>query len=96
MRPYEVMYIINPQVDEEATNALVERFEKIVADGGGEVVKTDRWGKRRLAYEIDDKAEGFYVVMDFKSEPAVAHEIERVMRITDGILRHILVRKDEA
>lgn len=95
MRPYEVMYILDPQLDEEAIGALVERFEKIVTDGGGEIEKTDRWGKRRLAYEIDDRTEGFYVVMNFRSESAPAKELERVMKISDGVIRHLLVRREE-
>ncbi|MBU4534132.1 MAG: 30S ribosomal protein S6 [Eubacteriales bacterium] len=95
MRQYEVIYILNAGLDEEANTALVNKFSDLIANQGGEITKTDIWGKRRLAYEIDDLRDGFYVVLKFKGESAVAKELDRVFRITDGVLRYIIIREDE-
>ena len=95
MRNYELLYIIKPDVEEEQLTALVEKFKALVEGQGAEVTKLEKWGKRRLAYEVDHIREGFYVLMQFKAEPAAAAELDRVMKITDGILRHMIVREDE-
>lgn len=96
MRPYEVMYVLSPKVeDEAAVDALIEKFKGIITQMGGEVTKVDKWGRRRLAYEIKGFTEGFYVVMDFNSEAAAAQELERVLKITDEVIRYLLVRADE-
>jgi small subunit ribosomal protein S6 len=95
VRQYEVIYILNAGLDEEANTALVNKFSDLIANQGGEITKTDIWGKRRLAYEIDDLRDGFYVVLKFKGESAVAKELDRVFRITDGVLRYIIIREDE-
>jgi len=94
MRHYELMYIIRPDLDEETLTGVVERFSALIAKSGGEVKNIDKWGKRRLSYEISDFREGYYVVADFAGEPAVANEVSRVMRITDQILRHLIVSKE--
>jgi len=95
VRDYEVMYILNADLDEEGTDAAVTRFEDVVKDGGGEIVKTERWGKRKLAYEVNDRIEGYYVLMYFKSPSNAAQELERILKINDDILRHLLIKKDE-
>jgi small subunit ribosomal protein S6 len=95
VRQYEVIYILNAGLDEEANTALVNKFSDLIANQGGEITKTDIWGKRRLAYEINDLRDGFYVVLKFKGETAVAKELDRVFRITDGVLRYIIIREDE-
>lgn len=96
MRQYEVMYILDPEeLDEETGPALMDRFNKLITDQGGEITKTDVWGRRRLAYEINRKRDGFYVVLEFKGRPEVADELDRVFRITDGVLRHMVIRKDQ-
>ncbi|RJX21509.1 MAG: 30S ribosomal protein S6 [Desulforudis sp.] len=95
MRQYEVMYILNSGLEEEANTALVNKFSDLIANQGGEITKTDIWGKRRLAYEVDDVRDGFYVVLKFKGEPAAAEELDRIFKITDGVLRHIIIREDE-
>ena len=77
MNSYEVLYIITPELDEEATRAVIEKFKAIVADNGAEVVAVDEWGKRKLAYEIDYKKEGSYVLMTFNSNPDFPRELER-------------------
>lgn len=95
MRNYELMYIIKPDVEEEKLTALIEKFKALVEGQGAEVTKLDKWGKRRLAYEINHIREGFYILMQFKAEPAAAAELDRVMKITDDIIRHMIVREDE-
>ncbi|MEW6726662.1 30S ribosomal protein S6 [Desulforudis sp. 1088] len=95
MRQYEVMYILHPELEEEGLAALTAKFQEVVTAGGGEVTKLDKWGKRRLAYEIDHVHDGYYVVMKFKAEPAVARELDRVLKITDGVIRHMIIREDE-
>jgi len=95
VRNYEVMYIIKPDVEEEQVNALVEKFKGLTEAQGAEVTKLDKWGKRRLAYEINKLREGIYVLMQFKAESAAAQELDRVMKITDEVLRHMIVREDE-
>lgn len=94
MNNYEVMYIVKP-VEEEAFEAVVAKFEKLITDNGGVIEKTDRWGKKRLAYEINDIADGLYVLVTFSAEPKVVKELDRVMKINDDILRHMIIKKGE-
>jgi small subunit ribosomal protein S6 len=93
MNQYEALYIITPELTEEATKAMVEKFQTIVTSNGGEVVSTDEWGKRRLAYAIDYKTEGYYVLMNFGGSPELPKELERNLKIDEGILRYLIVRK---
>ncbi len=83
---YEVLYIIDPAQGEEGIAALVEKFKAMV-EAEGTLSNVDEWGKRRLAYPINDLNEGYYVLMNFESKPEFPAELERVMKITDGILR---------
>ena len=83
---YEVLYIINPNLGEEETAALVAKFKT--------VTEVDEWGKRKLAYLIDDLAEGYYVLMSFTADPAFPAELDRLMRINTGIMRSIIVSKE--
>lgn len=94
MKAYEVMYIVKP-VEEEAFEAVVAKFDNLINNNGGKVEKTDRWGKKRLAYEIQDFVEGQYVLVTFSATPDTVAELDRVMRITDEILRHMIIRKGE-
>lgn len=91
---YETIMVLSTKLDEEATKALIEKFTKLIADNGtlGEV---DEWGKRRLAYEIQKETEGYYVLVNFQSEPDFPAELDRVYKITDGILRSLIVRKEQ-
>lgn len=91
---YETVMIIDPTLEEEKINGLVEKFEKLIS-ANGEVIKTDVWGKKRLAYEINDLTEGYYVLIEFKSKPEFPVELERVYKITDGIIRDIVIKKEE-
>ena len=94
MRKYEIVFIVK-SLEEEATNSVIEKFEKLIAANGGKIDKEDRWGKKRLAYEIRKEAEGFYVIFYVTCEPACVDECDRVMKITDEILKHMIVRSDE-
>jgi small subunit ribosomal protein S6 len=95
MRKYEVMYIVRPDLEEEATKAIVERFQKVTTDNGGEIVNLKEMGKRRLAYEINDFREGFYVLMNINAEPAVVSELERLFNISEDVIRHLVVKEEE-
>ncbi len=95
MRDYEIMYIIKPELDEEAVQAVVDRFNTLIADNGGEVVTADKWGKRKLAYEIKDYRDGIYILVNFKGEAGTARELDRVLKITDDILRFMIISKEK-
>jgi small subunit ribosomal protein S6 len=94
MRNYELMYIIRPDVEAEAVQAITEKFQAIIANGG-ELIKQDILGKRRLAYEIKKLREGTYVLVKFAAPTTVVSELDRVLRITDEVLRY-LITKDVA
>ena len=91
---YEVIYVIDPAVGEEGIAALVEKFNGIVGNNGT-VSSVDEWGKRRLAYPINDLVEGYYVYMTCEVSPDMPAELDRVFKITDGILRSIIVAVEE-
>ncbi|WP_050613511.1 30S ribosomal protein S6 [Bacillus testis] len=95
MRKYEIMYIIRPNIEEEAKKALVERFNTILTDNGAEITETKEWGKRRLAYEINDFRDGYYMIIKVQSEAAAVQEFDRLAKINEDIIRH-MVTKDEA
>ncbi|MBR4172794.1 MAG: 30S ribosomal protein S6 [Clostridia bacterium] len=90
---YETIFIVDASLEEDAIKALVEKFTSLIAKNGT-VESTDEWGKRRLAYEINDKTEGYYVLVDFTADGDFPKELDRQYRITDGILRTIIIRKD--
>lgn len=90
---YETMFVVSPELDEEATKALIEKFTNLIAQNG-DLGEVDEWGMRKLAYPIDYKTEGYYVLVNFESESAFPAELERIYGITDGILRSIVIRKD--
>ena len=91
---YEVVYILDPAMSEEATAALVAKF-KTMAEAHGTVKEVDEWGKRRLAYPINDLNEGHYVLMTFTSAPELPAELDRVLKITEGVIRSMIICKDE-
>jgi small subunit ribosomal protein S6 len=94
MHKYEVIFIVKPAED-EAIDAVLAKFENLIKNNGGNIDKVDRWGKKRLAYEIKDFNDGIYFVVYFTSEPKVVNELDRVMKITDEILRHMIIKQDE-
>ena len=91
---YEVLYIINPTLGEEGIAALVEKFKAMV-EAEGTLSSIDEWGKRRLAYEINDLTEGYYVLLNKEFTPELPSVLERVMKITDGVLRCLTTAVEE-
>ncbi len=91
---YEVLYIIDPALGEEGIAALVEKFKAIVEDHGS-LTSIDEWGKRRLAYPINDLNEGYYVLMTCETNPAFPAELDRVFKITEGVLRSLITAIEE-
>jgi len=95
-RPYELMIILEPTLDEETQiDPLLERLQQVVLAHNGQVDHLDKWGRRRLAYEINDLTEGFYVVMQFRAESEATREIDRLLKLAEGVVRHMIIR-DEA
>ena len=86
---YEVLYVIDPTLGEEATAALVEKFKALV-EANGTLTSIDEWGKRRMAYPINDLMEGYYVLMTMDAKPEFPAELDRVFKITEGILRSLI------
>ena len=91
---YEAMYILDPALSEEAIAALVAKF-KAVVEANGTVSEIDEWGKRRLAYPINDLMEGYYVLMTFTAAPTVPAELDRLFRINENVMRSMVVSKDQ-
>lgn len=91
MRKYEVMYILRSELDQEAVQAATEKFANIITSNGGEITKSDLMGKRRLAYEINKMRDGIYVLVHFNAEPAVVAELDRIMKISDEVIRSLIV-----
>ncbi len=95
MNNYETLFVIKPELEEEATKANVQKFSDIITKNGGEIVSVDEWGKRKLAYPILDRTEGYYVLTTFKSEPTLPLELERNFKITEDIMRYLVKRLDK-
>jgi small subunit ribosomal protein S6 len=93
-RDYELGFILNPEVSEEETRALLERVEQIVANYGGQIVKINQWGRRRLAYPIERHRDGFYVFIDMILTPETVAELERTLTVSEIVLRHMVKRRD--
>ncbi|WP_019548095.1 30S ribosomal protein S6 [Streptomyces sulphureus] len=92
MRHYEVMVILDPDLEERAVAPLIESFLSVVREGEGKVEKVDTWGRRRLSYEINKKPEGVYSVLDLQAEPAVVKELDRQMNLNESVLRTKVLR----
>ena len=96
MTNYEITYIIKPDVDDEAKKAIIDKYTKVIADNGGEMVEAKDWGKRRFAYEIEKYREGSYYIMTFTAEDAAAvNEFARLSKIDDSVLRSMTVKLDK-
>jgi small subunit ribosomal protein S6 len=95
MRKYETIFILHPSLDEEAVKANVEKFKGVIENGGGVIENVDVWGKRKLAYEIAKVNEGFYTLVNFSANADLPKELDRVFRITDGVIRHIIVKEEK-
>ena len=94
-RQYELVYVLNPSAGEEAVNGLHAQVEEIITTRGGQIDKTDNWGRRRLAYEIDRHKEGTYVLELFSGTGEIVGELDRRLKVADNILRYLIVRVDE-
>lgn len=97
MRIYELIYILKPTLPDEETDALVEQFTKIITDGGGKIDKVDRWGKRRLAYQVQSADEGYYVLVQYSLEKnhEFSKEVERRLGVSDAVIKYMTIRIDE-
>jgi small subunit ribosomal protein S6 len=89
---YEVMLIVIPELDEEQVESTISRFRTIIERTGGEVLDLNQWGKRRLAYEIDHRSDGYYAVMHFTVGERTLAELKRILRVSDDVLRHMIVK----
>ncbi len=94
MNQYEVLYVITPELDEEADKVVMDKFADIITANGGEIEKAEVWGKRRLAYPIDYKTEGYYVLVVFNANPELPRELERNMRNDERLMRYMVTRKE--
>ncbi|WFA08356.1 30S ribosomal protein S6 [Tissierella sp. Yu-01] len=94
MRKYEGILIFLPTLEEEKRVQLFNRFKGII-EADGSIANVDEWGIRKLAYLIDDIGEGYYILVNFEATPEVVKEIDRVARISDGIMRHMIIREEE-
>jgi small subunit ribosomal protein S6 len=95
VRDYELMYIVRPTVAEDQVGGVTDRVGNMITGLGGEVAEVNPWGKRRLAYPIEDHEDGYYVVSQIRMAPNRTRELESQLRITDDVIRHILVRPGE-
>jgi small subunit ribosomal protein S6 len=94
MRHYELMIILDPNLEERTVQPSLDQFLKVVTGGGGTVAKVDIWGKRRLAYQIDKKAEGIYAVVDLSAEPETVRELDRQLNLNEAVLRTKVLRPE--
>lgn len=96
MRPYEVVIIFDAGLEEEVIGTVLDRAVETVRSQGGTVVRTDRWGRRRFAYELAHRQEGYYTLLEISAEPAAVAELDRVLSLADEVLRHKTVRIPDA
>ena len=94
MRKYEAVFIFVPSLEDEARNQLFDRLKGII-ESNGTISNVDEWGVRKLAYEINDISEGYYIVVNFETTPETVEELDRVCKISDSIMRHMIIREDE-
>ena len=94
MRRYELMIILDPELEERTVAPSIEQFLNVVRQGGGSVEKVDIWGRRRLAFEIAKKTEGIYAVVDLTAEPATVRELDRQLNLNEAVLRTKVLRPD--
>lgn len=95
LRDYEILYIVRPELDEEKLQEAVATVDRLIGNLGGVSQKTDVWGRRRLAYEVQHLREGQYVLADFQMDPVRVPEMEATLKISDTVFRHLIVRKPE-
>ena len=95
MRDYEVLYIVRADLDDDKVQDVVKRVNTLIERSGGAIERTNLWGKRKLAYEVKHQKEGSYVLQDFRIDPQRIPELEAALKITEEVLRHLIVRKPE-
>ncbi|QQK81771.1 30S ribosomal protein S6 [Salicibibacter cibi] len=95
MRNYEILYILRPTLEEDAVKTTIERLNQILSDNGAEVTEVDEKGRRRLAYEIQDFREGYYVILKVQATPDAINEFDRRIKLTDEVIRTLVVRDDD-
>ncbi|HLS35785.1 MAG TPA: 30S ribosomal protein S6 [Bacillota bacterium] len=95
MRKYEIMYIIRPDIEEEAQTALIERLNSVLTDNGAEIENVEEMGKKRFAYEIDNYRDGYYVLINFESTYEAVEEFDRQAKFSEDVVRHLIVREDD-
>ena len=95
MRKYEIMYIIRPDIEEEAQTQLIERLNNVLTDNGAEIEKVEEMGKRRFAYEINKYRDGYYVLINFAAPQEAIDEFDRQAKYSEDVLRHLIVREDD-
>ena len=93
MNDYEILLMLDPETPEERHDEIIARTRELIEKGGGMWLSHDSWGRRRLAYEIDHKTDGVYHLLTFDAEPETLDELSRILKITDGVLRHLAVRR---
>lgn len=95
MKAYELLLLLNPSLDEESRAAVLDKVQGVITADGGVVDNLDPWGKRKLAFEIEKMTEGDYVLIDFHTTPAAIAELDRVLHITDSVVRYMIVRRED-
>ncbi|WP_019239442.1 MULTISPECIES: 30S ribosomal protein S6 [Enorma] len=95
MKAYELLFFVNPSLDPETRLAVMKRIDNTIAEANGKVDNVEEWGKRKLAYEINNLTEGDYTLINFHADSASIAELDRVLRITDAVERHMIVRRDD-
>ena len=93
MTKYEMLYILDANLSDEARDAIIAKFEGLVTGNGGVIEKTDRWGMKKLQYPINYKSEGYYVLMTFEAEKTIVVELKRIAGITDGVIRRLITKR---
>ncbi|GAA0116684.1 30S ribosomal protein S6 [Clostridium senegalense] len=94
MRLYETIFILHPSLDEEAVQANIEKFKGVIENNGGQIENVDVWGRRKLAYEIAKVNEGHYTLVNFRADSELPKELDRVFRISDAVIRHIIINAE--
>ena len=95
MKAYELLFFVAPTISDETRLAVMKRIEATIAEGDGKIDNVEDWGKRKLAYEINDLTDGDYTLINFHADPTQIAELDRVLRITDAVVRHMIVRRDD-
>ena len=95
MNNYEALYVLKPDMEDEARAELISKVSGIITEDGGEIEGIDEWGKRRLAYPINYINDGYYVLVNFKAKPELPAELERNFKISEFVMRYMVIRKDE-